>query len=59
MGASFSNTPRAPASAVAPRPETPTSGANEHLDFLGQVIYKRETSGKVAGEIPIHLKGNA
>jgi hypothetical protein len=32
-----------------PRPEKLASGANDRLDFLGQVIYKRQTLGKAAG----------
>jgi hypothetical protein len=34
---------------IAPRPEKLAPGANDRLDFRGQVIYKRQTSGKAAG----------
>jgi hypothetical protein len=37
--------------ALFPRPEKLAPGANDRLDFLGQVIYKRQTSGKAAGRL--------
>jgi hypothetical protein len=42
-------TSRLLAASIAPHPQRLAPGANDHLDFLGQVIYKRQTSGTVAG----------